>query len=145
MYKYNSRTGKLEGVKDLRIRYESLRKTIIQDVTKSFSLTRDLDSYGRLEETVICINGYEQFRLKLEYKTSLDLISAKSISLARGSPTSEAYDYTKDLSLKSVKSEVGSDWSFEYDVNGNIMSVKRGEKRTNYVLDGGDRIAMVNR
>ena len=53
----NSRTGKLEGVKDLRIRYESLRKTIIQDVTKSFSLTRDLDSFGRLEETVIRING----------------------------------------------------------------------------------------
>ena len=62
MYKYNSRTGKLEGVKDLRTRYESLRKTVIQDITKSFSLTRDLDSYGRLEEIVIRINGYEQFR-----------------------------------------------------------------------------------
>ena len=144
MYKYNSRSGKLDGVKDLRIRYESLRKTIIQDISKSFSLTRDLDSYGRLEEIVIRINGYEQFRLKLEYKTSLDLISAKSISLARGSPTSEAYNYTKDLSLKSVKSEVGHDWSFEYDVNGNIMSINRGEKLTNFVLDGGDRIAMVN-
>ena len=144
MFKYNSRTGKLEGVKDLRIRYESLRKTVIQDITKSFSLTRDLDSYGRLEEVVIRINSYEQFRLKLEYMNSLDLISAKSVSLARGSPTSEAYLYNKDLNLESVKSEVGHDWKFKYDTNGNIIETKRGEKETNYVLDGGDRIAMVN-
>ena len=144
MYKYHSRTGKLEGIKDLRMRYESLRKTVIQDISKSFSLTRDLDSYGRLEEIVIRINGYEQYRLKLEYKASLDLVSAKSISLAKGSPISEAYDYTQDLSLKSVKFEAGQDWSYGFDVNGNIISAKHGEKSTNYVFDGGDRIAMVN-
>ena len=144
MTKFNSRTGKLEGVKDLRIRHESLRKTVVQDINKSFTLTRDFDSYGRLEEIIIHITGYEQFRLKLEYKADLDLISAKSISLARGSPTSEAYDYNKDLSLKKVKSEVGLDWAYDHDINGNVVNVQRGEKRTSYVIDAGDRIAMVN-
>ena len=143
-YKYNTRTGRLEGLKDLRMRYESLRKTVIQDLSKSFSLTRDLDSYGRLEETIIRINGYEQFRLKLEYLTDLDLISARSISLARGSPTSEAYEYSPDLSLETVKSEVGQDYHYAFDVNGNVVSVRKAEKETNFVLDGGDRIAMVN-
>ena len=142
-YKYNTRTGRLEGLKDLRMRYESLRKTVIQDLSKSFSLTRDLDSYGRLEETIIRINGYEQFRLKLEYLTDLDLISARSISLARGSPTSEAYEYSPDLSLKTVKSEVGQDYHYAFDVNGNVMSVRKAEKETNFVLDGGDRIGNV--
>lgn len=143
-YKYNSRTGRLEGLKDLRMRYESLRKTVIQDLSKSFSLTRDLDSYGRLEETIIRINGYEQFRLKLEYLADLDLISARSISLARGSPTSEAYQYNLDLGLKSVRSEVGQDYHYGFDANGNVLTVKKAEKETNFVLDGGDRIAMVN-
>jgi RHS repeat-associated protein len=144
MHKYNNRMGKLEGVKDLRIRYESLRKTVIQDITKSFSLTRDLDSYGRLEETVIRINGYEQFRLKLEYLKDLNLIRTRSTSLARGSPTAETFTYDQDLELKSVQSEAGQDWTYVYDINGNVLSVKRGEKLTEYVYDGGDRVAMVN-
>lgn len=144
MYKYNSRMGKLEGIKDLRIRFDSLRKTVIQDITKSFSLTRDLDSYGRLEEVVIRINGYEQFKLKLEYVRELDLIRSKSITLAKGSPISEIYEYTKDLSLKSVVSEATQDWIYDHDINNNVVSVKRGEKSTSFVMDGGDRIAMVN-
>ena len=134
----------MEGVKDLRIRYESLRKIVVQDLTKSFSLTRDLDSYGRMEQLVIRINGYEQYRLKLDYLQDLNMVKTKSISLARGSPISETFDYTSDLALKTVKSEVGQDWNFNFDANGNIINVKRGEKLTKFILDGGDRIAMVN-
>ena len=66
-YKYNSKTGRLEAVKDLRIRHESLRKWIIEDVTKSFSCTRDLDVHGRLDTLLINIKGYEKYKLRLEY------------------------------------------------------------------------------
>ena len=51
----------------MRIRHESLRKTLIEDVTKSFSSTRDLDIHGRLDTLVINIKGYEKYKLKLEY------------------------------------------------------------------------------
>ena len=66
-YKYNSKTGRLEGVKDIRVRHESLRKTRIEDVTKSFSCTRDLDIHGRLDTLVINIKGYEKYKLELDY------------------------------------------------------------------------------
>jgi hypothetical protein len=57
----------LEGVKDLRIRHESLRKTMIEDVAKGFSCTRDLDIHGRLDTLVINIKGYEKYKLRLDY------------------------------------------------------------------------------
>ena len=68
-YKYNAKTGRLEGTKDLRIRHESLRKTVIEDITKTFSYTRDTDAHGRLDTIVININGYEQFRMQLQYNS----------------------------------------------------------------------------
>ena len=76
-YKYNSKTGRLEGVKDLRIRHESLRKTLIEDVTKSFSSTRDLDIHGRLDTLVINIKGYEKYKLKLEYNEANQVNNCK--------------------------------------------------------------------
>ena len=140
-YKYNSKTGRLEGTKDLRIRHESLRKTVVEDITKSFSYTRDLDAHGRLDTSVMNINGYEQFRMKLEYD-SANQVSKKTLSLSRGSAVSEVYTYNKNGQLETARGDGSDAWKYSYDVNGNVISVQMGETRIGLGHDGGDRIVM---
>merc|ERR1719412_3511573 len=137
-YKYNSKTGRLEGTKDLRIRHESLRKTVVEDITKSFSYTRDLDAHGRLDTSVMNINGYEQFRMKLEYD-SANQVSKKTLSLSRGSAVSEVYTYNKNGQLETARGDGSDAWKYSYDVNGNVVSVQMGETRIGLGHDGGDR------
>ena len=63
-YKFDSRTGRLEGVKDLRIRHESLRKMVIEDVAKhlpadgSVYITNNLKYHN-------AFNGGEENRVHL--------------------------------------------------------------------------------
>ena len=140
-YKYNSKTGRLEGTKDLRIRHESLRKSIIEDITKSFSYTRDLDQHGRLDTIVMSINGYEQFRMKLDYN-QVNQVSKRTMSLSRGSETSEVYTYNKNHQLESANGDGSDEWVYTYDVNGNVVSLQMGETKIGLGYDGGDRIVM---
>ncbi len=68
----------------MRIRYESFRRTVVEDSAKTFSYTKDLDSNGRLDGVVLRINGYETFRLKYGYDAA-NRISSKTSTLG-GSP-----------------------------------------------------------
>ena len=141
-YKYNSRTGRLEGVKDLRIRHESLRKMMIEDVTKSFSSTRDLDIHGRLDTLVINIKGYEKYKLKLDYNEANQL-SQRTVTLGRGSPTSQFYSYNANNQLEKVKSDGNNNWNFEHDINGNVVSIAREDApKITLGYDEGDRVIM---
>ena len=111
----------------MRIRHESLRKMVMEDVTKTgFSCTRDLDPHGRLETMVMNIKGYEQFRLKLDYN-SANQLSRQTVTIARGSPTSQSFSYNKNNQIERVKGDGNNDWTFTHDVNGNVISVTRAE------------------
>lgn len=108
MFKFKS-GGRLEVVKDLRIRYESFRRTVMEDAAKTYILTKDLDAYGRLDGIVMRINGYEQMRTKYTYDPE-NRVATKTVSLG-GSPVITVYTYNVDGQLQSVKSDDGiDDW-----------------------------------
>ncbi len=123
----------------MRIRYESFRRTVLEDSAKTFSSTKDLDSYGRPDGVVLRINGYEAFRMKYSFDSS-NRISTKTSTLG-GSPVITVYTYNPDGQLQSVKSDDGvDDWTFTHDVNGNVVGVKMADNRINVGMDGGDRV-----
>jgi hypothetical protein len=87
-----------QAIKDLRIRYESFRRTVIEDSAKTYSYTKDLDSNGRADGVVLRINGYEVLRLKYAYDPT-NRISSKTSTLG-GSPVVSVYAYNGDGQLQ---------------------------------------------
>ena len=49
------------------------------------------------------------------------------MTLGRGSPASQFYLYNANNQLEKVKSDGNDNWTFSYDVNGNVVSVARDD------------------
>lgn len=156
-YKYDSTTGHLESVHDLRIRRESLRKVVIEDMTKvRYSCTKDLDKYGRLSSVTLRIRGSQQlFHFELKYN-KLNHISQTKLTLnERGEEIQTRFSYNPNDQIESVETNEkrgggggkkggadGNNWIYTHDVNGNIVSAQNGGKKVSLGYDGGDRIIM---
>jgi len=96
-------------VKDLRVRYESFRRTVMEDAGKTYVLTKDLDAHGRPDGVALRINGHEQMRTKYTYDAD-NRLATRTVSLG-GSPVVTVYAYNVDGQLQSVKSDDGvDDW-----------------------------------
>jgi hypothetical protein len=144
-YKYDSVTGALDAAHDLRIRRESLRKMVIEDSTKSFSVSKDTDVHGRLSTVVLRVKGTESFKMSLDYNDRGQLAKLR-VELANREPSVDSFSYNADGQLEAVKNGGSSDddWLYEHDANGNVVSASvGGGKKVSFGYDAGDRVVML--
>lgn len=57
--KYDSRTGKLKGLSDLRISQRSFNLVVMEDLTKNFVWEKKYDEYGRFESLNLMIKSHQ--------------------------------------------------------------------------------------
>ena len=137
LIKYESKTGKLKGLSDLRIAHNSFKLVVMEDLTKNFVREKKYDEYGRFQSLNLMIKSQPVFRVNVEYNSN-SLISLKSVVMARKT-TNEEIVYNANNQVNIVKSSE-SQWIYTHDVNGNIVSVTEQGKRQSLGYDSGDRM-----
>ena len=137
LVKYDSKSGKLKGLSDLRISYNSFKSTVMEDLTKNFVREKKYDDYGRFQSLNLIIKGQPVFRVNIEYNSNSQ-ISLKSVFLLHKTANEEiAYNANNQVNI--VKSEESS-WVYTHDVNGNVVSVSEQGQRVALGYDAGDRV-----
>ena len=137
LIKYDSKIGKLKGLSDLRISYNSFKSTVMEDLTKNFVREKKYDDYGRFQSLNLIIKGQPLFRVNIEYNSNSQ-ISLKSVFLLHKT-NNEEVAYNANNQVNIVKSE-DSNWVYSHDINGNVVSVTEQGQRIAMGYDSGDRV-----
>ena len=138
LIKYDSRTGKLKGLSDLRISQRSFNLVVMEDLTKNFVREKKYDEYGRFESLNLIIKSQPRFRVNIEYNANSQ-ISSKSVFLLHRT-TNEEIAYNTNNQINIVRVGGDSAWVYTHDVNGNIVSVTEQGQRIALGYDSGDRV-----
>ena len=138
LIKYDSRTGKLKGLSDLRISQRSFNLVVMEDLTKNFVREKKYDEYGRFESLNLMIKSQPRFRVNIEYNANSQ-ISSKSVFLLHRT-TNEEIAYNTNNQINIVRVGGDSSWVYTHDVNGNIVSVTEQGQRIALGYDSGDRV-----
>ena len=148
-FKYDSTSGQLEAFEDMKVVRESLRKTLIEDSAKRYSCTKDRDTFGRLNQVTIRLNGDVAYQMKLSYNERSQ-VAARNTAISGGArgKVRESFSYSLNGQLETVKTggDADSSWIYTHDVSGNVVSVGSGGGKRNAVVlgyDMGDRVVML--
>lgn len=138
LIKYETKTGKLKGLSDLRISQQSVNMVIMEDLTKNFVREKKYDEYGRFQSLNLIIKSQPMFRVNIEYNANSQ-ISLKSVFLLHRT-TNEEIAYNANNQINIVKVGTDSRWVYTHDVNGNIVSITEQGQRIALGYDSGDRV-----
>lgn len=138
--KKNSNTGNLETIHDLSVLHSTFNRTSIQDtVTKLYFNTIERDSIGRPHIKTIHVNGKEVYKLVIDYNNH-GRIKHRKIIIGRSVYT-DSVTYDSDGHVTHVTGS-GS-WKYNYDENGNIITIMEQDEKSSLIYDTGDRVVQV--
>jgi RHS repeat-associated protein len=145
-FKYDSTSGQLEAFEDMKVIRESLRKSLIEDSGKRYSCTSDKDTFGRLSQVTLRLNGDVAYQMRLSYNEN-NKVAARTIVVNAGGSgkAKETISYNSNGHLEAVKrsGNGGSNWIYTHDISGNVVSVSDKNQVTTLGYDSGDRVIML--
>ncbi len=140
-YQYDLTTGAFKGIDDLRLRQESLRKTLMEDTSGLFSNRRQYDMHGRLASQTMRVRDRDVFTIAFSYNGE-NQIRERQVQVDSAGARTTLYEYNADGQLEKATDGQES-WTYTHDVNGNMVSMTRGRLTVSLGYDSGDRVTML--
>ena len=134
---YNSNTGQVESLGNLRVNRLAHNKTVLQDINNNYFKTISLDGNGRIEELSYGLRRKEMLSLRFGYNKQ-NKMRKKSSRNHEGRPSEENYSYTPDGHLLKVWGP--DNFDMKYDANGNLIGMGDASGVVNLQYDAGDRV-----
>ncbi|GAB6032657.1 hypothetical protein CHUAL_011535 [Chamberlinius hualienensis] len=121
-YSYDLRTGMPQSIAHFKIRQERANETSFNDGTAVFNRSRDANFREVL--LVLTVDKTEVFRMEIEYDTRNRIAQVQTKLRKMGQITHSdvrSYTYDEDGQIKEVHAL--DTWKFDYDSNGNMISL----------------------
>ncbi|OQR66691.1 teneurin-3-like [Tropilaelaps mercedesae] len=135
---YDAQTGQREQVGPFRVYTQNPNDTILADGVATF--TQLTDGLGRIQQRGLLIADKEVYSLDCLYGDSNNLMQSKTLMRLQGGSQMRTQNFTYDLDNQLVEM-VGKDrWNFQYDDNGNIVTMRYMGNKIEILHDVGDRI-----
>ncbi|XP_040567553.1 teneurin-m isoform X3 [Lepeophtheirus salmonis] len=137
---YNSNTGQVEGISNLRVNRLNHNKTVIQDINNNYFKSVELDGNGRIASIIIGLRRKEMLSLRFEYDEHNRIIKRMTTNF-EGRPSEDNFAYTPDGHLLKAWGPINFD--YKYDANGNLIGQGQGSRQVSLQYDSGDRVEKI--
>ncbi|XP_053400283.1 teneurin-m-like isoform X5 [Mercenaria mercenaria] len=136
-YSYDDTNGFLKKVKNLNIQWPLVDREKIYD--EHVVMSRELDMYGRLQNTQYVFRDNIRFKLGISYD-EMNRIGSWNRLIGQTDACQYSYTYDIDGNLIEVSQDGVTKWRYGYDNNGNINRIEQNGLKFEMAFDAGDKI-----